>query len=304
MSVVAAWLSRMFDSQGKARPSSSAPEVGAAEPPASPASPPGFAEAPLRAGFEPLAGSSLPDSAPMEDLGPVRPEAVPTPFVSTGPHGHRGRMREKLLERGPDALADYELLEMLLFFAFKQGDTKPLAKSLINQFGSFAGVLAAPQKVLLETRGLGPHSVAAIKLVQAAALRLARAEVMEAPVLNNWDRLITYLNAAISREKIEQFRILFLDSKNRLIADEPQAKGTVNHTPVYPREVMKRALELHATALILVHNHPSGDPTPSRADVEMTKEIKQAATFFAVVVHDHLIVGNGRYFSFRREGLL
>ncbi|MFC3126960.1 DNA repair protein RadC [Pseudoroseomonas globiformis] len=238
------------------------------------------------------------------DQAPDGVDSPAKPFVSTGPQGHRGRMREKLLERGPDSLADYELLEMLLFFAFKQGDTKPLAKALINQFGSFGAVLAAPQQVLMETRGLGTHSVAAIKLVQAAALRLAKAEVMEAPVLNNWDRLITYLNAAISREKIEQFRILFLDSKNRLIADEAQAKGTVNHTPVYPREVMKRALELHATALILVHNHPSGDPTPSRADIEMTKEIKQAGQFFAVVVHDHLIVGNGRYLSFRREGLL
>jgi len=302
---MAAWLSRMFDMQGKARSGPRPyPEPMPSETPARPAAPPGFAEGPLRADFEALAGTT-PVTPPADPARlPEAPEAAPLPFSSTGPYGHRGRMREKLLERGPDALADYELLEMLLFFAFKQGDTKPLAKALINRFGSFAGVLAAPQKVLLETRGLGPHSVAAIKLVQAAALRLAKAEVMEAPVLNNWERLITYLNAAISREKIEQFRILFLDSKNRLIADEPQARGTVNHTPVYPREVIKRALELHATALILVHNHPSGDPTPSRADVEMTQEIKQAATFFTVVVHDHLIVGNGRYFSFRREGLL
>jgi DNA repair protein RadC len=226
------------------------------------------------------------------------------PFPGTGPVGHRGRMRQKLLERGPDALADYELLEMLLFFAFKTGDTKPLAKSLINRFGSFAAVLAAPQGELMATRGLGEHSVAALKLVQASALRLARAEAMEQPVLNNWDRLLSYLNAAISREKIEQFRILFLDSKNRLIADEAQAKGTVNHTPVYPREVIKRALDLHATALILVHNHPSGDPTPSRADIEMTREIRQAGEIFAVVVHDHLIIGNGCHLSFRREGLL
>jgi len=226
------------------------------------------------------------------------------PFPSTGPQGHRGRMRQKLLERGPDALADYELLEMLLFFAFKTGDTKPLAKSLINRYGSFAGVLATPQAELLATRGLGEHSVAALKLVQAAALRLARAEAMEQPLLNNWDRLIAYLNAAISREKVEQFRILFLDSKNRLIADEAQARGTVNHTPVYPREVIRRALDLHATALILVHNHPSGDPTPSRADIEMTREIRTAGEVFSVVVHDHLIIGNGRHLSFRREGLL
>jgi DNA repair protein RadC len=213
-------------------------------------------------------------------------------------------MREKLLTRGPDALADYELLEMLLYFAMPKGDTKPLAKALINRFGSFAGVLAAPQQTLLETRGLGPHSVAALKLVQAAAIRMSRAEVMERPVLNNWDRLIDYLHAVMAREKIEQFRVLFLDPKNRLIADEAQARGTVNHTPVYPREVVKRALELHATALILVHNHPSGDPTPSRADIEMTREIRQAAAVLSITLHDHLIVGNGRFLSFRQEGLL
>jgi DNA repair protein RadC len=232
------------------------------------------------------------------------PGAQARPFESTGPHGHRGRMREKLLERGPGALADYELLEMLLFFAFKKGDTKPLAKALINRYGSFANVLTAPQRELLETPGLGEHSVTAIKLVQDAALRLAKAEILEKPLLNNWDRLIDYLNAALAREKIEQFRILFLDSKNRLIADEAQAKGTVNHTPVYPREVIKRALELHATALILVHNHPSGDPTPSRADIDMTAEIREAGAVLSVVVHDHLIIGNGRHLSFRREGLL
>ncbi|MFC7737354.1 RadC family protein [Roseomonas sp. GCM10028921] len=157
---------------------------------------------------------------------------------------------------------------------------------------------------MLATRGLGEHSVSALKLVQAAPPRLAKAEAMEQPVLNNWDRLLAYLNAAISREKIEQFRILFLDSKNRLIADEAQAKGTANHTPVYPREVIKRALELHATALILVHNHPSDYPTPSRADIEMTAEIKKAGAIFSVVVHDHLIIGNGRHLSFRLEELL
>ncbi|MCQ4158709.1 DNA repair protein RadC [Roseomonas sp. GC11] len=231
-------------------------------------------------------------------------EAAVLPFPSTGPHGHRGRMRGKLLERGPGALADYEVLEMLLFLAFKTGDTKPLAKALINRYGSFAGVLAAPQQDLLETPGLGEHSVSAIKLVQDAALRLAKAELAERPVLNNWDRLLDYLNAVLAREKIEQFRVLFLDSKNRLLADEAQARGTVNHTPVYPREVVRRALELHATALILVHNHPSGDPTPSRADIEMTAEIRRAGEVLAIVVHDHLIIGNGRHFSFRRERML
>jgi DNA repair protein RadC len=194
--------------------------------------------------------------------------------------------------------------QTLSVFAFKTGDTKPLAKALINKYGSFASVLAAPPRELLEAPGLGPHSVSAIKLVQAAALRLAKAEVMERPVLNNWDRLVDYLSAALAREKVEQVRVLFLDPRNRLIADEAQGKGTVNHTPVYPREIVKRALEVGATALILVHNHPSGDPTPSRADIEMTAEVKAAAGVFGIVVHDHLIVGNGRQTSLRREGLL
>lgn len=213
-------------------------------------------------------------------------------------------MREKLLTRGPDALADYELLEMLLFFAMPKGDTKPLAKALINRFGSFANVLAAPQQELMATRGLGTHSVSALKLVQASALRLARAEVMERPVLGKWDQLMDYLTAVMAREKVEQFRVLFLDTKNRLIADEAQARGTVNHTPVYPREVVRRALDLHATALILVHNHPSGDPSPSRLDIEMTAEIKKAGEILSIAMHDHVIIGRGAWFSFRREGLL
>ncbi|TQF76702.1 JAB domain-containing protein [Elioraea sp. Yellowstone] len=213
-------------------------------------------------------------------------------------------MRDTLLTRGPDALADDELLEMLLFSAMPEGDTRPLAKALINRFGSFAAVLAAPQQTLIETPGLGPHSVAALKLVQAAAIRLSRAEVIGRPVLGNWDRLMAYLHAVLAREKIEQFRVLFLDAKNRLIADESQARGTVNHTPVYPREVVKRALELHATGMILVHNHPSGDPTPSRADIETTREIGRAAALLSIALHDHVIVGHGRWLSFRQAGLL
>ena len=246
-----------------------------------------------------LGRDGLADEA-SEPGGPARSQ----PFPSTGPQGHRARMRDKLLDRGADALADYELLEMLLFFAQPKGDTKPLAKGLINQFGSFASVLSASQKDLFETPGLGRHSVAALKLVQASGQRLARAEVMDRPVLNNWDRLLDYLHAVLARERIEQFRVLFLDNRNRLLADEAQARGTVNHTPVYPREVVKRALELHATALILVHNHPSGDPTPSRDDIEMTQEVKAAAQVLSIVLHDHLIVGNGRWTSLRQEGLL
>jgi DNA repair protein RadC len=288
------WLDKLLGRRG-----------GAVEPPGG-AGRRGFAEAPARLELpEPAATRRGPPTGGWSGPRPKlpRPEGDP-PFPSTGPLGHRSRLRDRMLSRGPDSLADYEVLEMLLFFAFRTGDTKPLAKALINRYGSFAAVLAAPQQELMETRGLGPHSVAAIKLVQTAALRMARAEVIDRPLLNNWDRLTDYLTAALSREKIEQFRILFLDSKNRLIADEAQARGTVNHTPVYPREVVKRALEMHATALILVHNHPSGDPTPSRADIEMTQEVKAAALVLGIVLHDHLILGNGQWTSFRREGLL
>jgi DNA repair protein RadC len=278
------WLQRLFS----ARPPS----------PARPARPRGFAEQSAVADLAP------PDGETFDDPYRAGLTAADLPFPSTGPQGHRARMREKLLERGPDALADYELLEMLLFFAFKKGDTKPLAKRLINRFGSYANVLAAAQRDLADTQGLGPHSVAAIKLVQASALRLARAEAMERPVIANWERLMDYLQAVLGREKIEQFRVLYLDTRNRLLADEAQARGTVNHTPVYPREVVKRALELHATALILVHNHPSGDPTPSRDDIEMTREVESAAQSLGIVLHDHIIVGNGMWKSFRREGLI
>jgi DNA repair protein RadC len=218
--------------------------------------------------------------------------------------GHRARMRQRLLTHGPDALLDHELLEVVLFLALPRRDTKPIARALLGRFGSYANTISAPPLELLGVPGLGEAGVAALKTVQGAALRLARAEVIDQPVLNSWDRLIDYLTATLSREKVEHVHVLYLDTRNRLIADEAQARGTVNHTPVYPREVVKRALELQSTALILVHNHPSGDPTPSRADIEMTQEIKAAAQVFGIVVHDHLIVGNGRQLSFRREGLL
>jgi DNA repair protein RadC len=232
-------------------------------------------------------------------LSPATEEETPP-----GHLGHRDRLRQKLLTAGPEALADYELLELLLFFAVLRQDTKPIARALIARFGSFAAVLAASPNELREVKGAGDSVIAVIKAAQAAALRMLRAEAKEQPVLNNWDRLIAYLSAALAREKVEQFRVLFLDTRNRLIADEAQARGTVNHTPVYPREVVKRALELGATALILVHNHPSGDPTPSRADIEMTADVKAAATALGITLHDHLIIGNGRHLSFRREALL
>ncbi len=193
---------------------------------------------------------------------------------------------------------------MLLFLALPRIDTKPHAKRLIARFGSAGRALSAAEHDLRAVEGIGDSAIAALRLVQAAALKLLAEEVRDQPVLNNWDRLVAYLTAAISREPVEQFRVLFLDSRNRLLADEPQARGTVNHTPVYPREVVRRTLELGATALILVHNHPSGDPTPSRADIEMTAEIKAAAAILGITVHDHIIIGNGRHLSFRREGLL
>jgi len=220
-----------------------------------------------------------------------------------GVEGHRRRLRERLLAAGPEALADHEMLEITLF-ALPRRDTKPIARALIARFGSFGAAIAAPVQELLGIDGLGEAGVASLKAVHAAALRLMRAEVIDRPVLSNWDRLMGYLNAALARERVEQFRVLFLDNRNRLLADEAQARGTVNHTPVYPREVVKRGLELHATALILVHNHPSGDPTPSREDVAMTQEIKAAAETLSIVLHDHIVIGNGRWLSFRREGLL
>ena len=213
-------------------------------------------------------------------------------------------MRDRLLDRGPDGLADYELLEMLLFLIQPKGDTKPLAKRLINRFGSYAKVLAATQQELFAVPGVGRHTLAALKLMHGGALRLARAEVLDQPILGNWDQLMAYLNAVMAREKVEQFRILFLDTKNRLIADELQGRGTINHTPVYPREVTRRALELHAASLILVHNHPSGDPTPSMADLEMTTQVQRILQSLGMALHDHIIVGNGSWISLRKEGFL
>jgi DNA repair protein RadC len=213
-------------------------------------------------------------------------------------------MRARLLAAGPDALGDHELIEMVLFLALPRRDTKPIARALQTQFGSLAGAIAAPLAELRRIEGLGEAGVSALKVVQAAALRLVRAEILDRPVLKNWDALIDYLNAAMARERSEQFRILFLDNRNRLIADEAQSRGTVNHAPVYPREVAKRALELNATAIIVAHNHPSGDPTPSPADVAMTREIADALRAVSVLLHDHVVVGNDAWISFRREGLL
>ncbi len=228
----------------------------------------------------------------------------PAPPSPTSAEGHRKRLRARLLTAGPESVADHELLELVLFLALPRRDTKPIARALLARFGSFAGAVSAPLADLRGVEGLGEAGAAALKTVQAAALRLVRAEVQAGPVLTRWDRVVEYLTAVMARDRVEQFRVLFLDNKNRLIADEAQSKGTVNHTPVYPREVVKRALELHASALILAHNHPSGDPAPSADDIAMTQEIARAAGALGIVLHDHVIVGNGKVLSFRAEGLL
>jgi DNA repair protein RadC len=214
-------------------------------------------------------------------------------------HGHRERLRKRLMEGGPEAMPDYELLELVLFKAYPRGDTKDLAKRLIARFGSFAEVINAPDLLIEEVKGAGPRVVQELKIVRAAALRLMQRQVMQKPVLGTWAQVVDYCRASMAYETRELFRILFLDKKNRLIADEIQGEGTVDHTPVYVREVVKRALELSSTAIVLVHNHPSGDPAPSRADIEMTKQIIDAARPLGVLVHDHVIVGRQGHVSFR-----
>jgi DNA repair protein RadC len=219
-------------------------------------------------------------------------------------HGHRQRLRQRLIEAGPGTLPDYEILEVLLFAANPRGDTKPLAKTLIDKFGSFAGVINAPKEALLAVDGVGDAALAQFAIAREAALRLLRAEVKDRPVLTSWQKLVDYCSANLAWEPTERFHILFLDRKNALIKDEAQQKGTVDHTPVYPREVVKRALELGASALIMVHNHPSGDPTPSKADIEVTKEVAKAAALLGVTLHDHLIIGKGRHTSLRSLGVI
>src|SRR6187397_739587 len=219
-------------------------------------------------------------------------------------HGHRSRLRARFRDSGAEAINDYEFLELVLFRAIPRRDVKLLAKNLIATFGSFAEVISASPARLGEIKGLGAAAITELKIVHAAAIRLARGQVRKRPVLSSWSSVIDYCRTTMAFAEKEQFRVLFLDKRNQLIVDELQQTGTVNHTPVYPREVVKRALELQATAMILVHNHPSGDPTPSRADIEMTGEIKAAATVFGIVLHDHIIIGNGRHVSLRQEGLL
>ncbi len=217
------------------------------------------------------------------------------------PHyfGHRERLRDRFREAGADALSDYELLELLLFRVLPRRDVKPLAKSLLVKFGSFAEVIAAPEVRLAEVKGLGDAAITELKIVQAAASRLLRGAVKKRPVLSSWSTVLDYCRTAQAFADREQFRVLFLDKRNALIADELQQIGTIDHTPVYPREVVKRALELSATAIILVHNHPSGDPTPSRADIQMTQQIIAVAQPLGISVHDHIIVGKEGHASLK-----
>ncbi|MDE2474127.1 MAG: DNA repair protein RadC [Alphaproteobacteria bacterium] len=220
-------------------------------------------------------------------------------------HGHRERLRQRFRDAGGGALADYELLELVLFLTVPRRDTKPLAKQLLKEFdGSFAELIAAPPERLRQIDGVSENTITALKVVEAAAQRLAQARVMGRSAISSWDALLDYCSARMARNPIEEFRVLFLDRKNILIADEAQARGTVDHAPVYPREVVKRALELGASALILVHNHPSGDPTPSRSDIAMTREIAAAARALRIEVHDHLVIGRGNHASFKALGLL
>jgi len=213
-------------------------------------------------------------------------------------------LRERFLKGGADALADYELLELILMLAIPRRDVKPLAKNLIEQFGGYAAVLSADSQVLLKSGGLGETAVAAIKSVQASALLLARSQAKEKPVLSNWNAVAGYLQSTMGSLVREQFRLLFLDKQNRLLADEILSDGTVDHTPVYPREVVGRALANNASALILVHNHPSGDISPSKADITMTKDLKDACNKIGIQIHDHIIVGTTGQTSFRDLGLL
>jgi DNA repair protein RadC len=214
-------------------------------------------------------------------------------------HGHRKRLRARFREAGSDALSDYEMLELVLFRAIPQRDVKPLAKQLIAKFGSFSEVLAAPDKRLAEVKGIGDSVITELKIVQAAASRMARGQVKGRPVLSSWSAVLDYCRTAMAFADKEQLRVLFLDKRNQLIADELQQTGTVDHTPVYPREVVKRALELSSTAIILVHNHPSGDPTPSATDIEMTKSIAEIAKPLGIAVHDHIIVGKEGHASLK-----
>jgi DNA repair protein RadC len=217
---------------------------------------------------------------------------------------HRKRLRTRFLAGGPNAMPDYELLELILFRAIPRKDVKPLAHALIEHFGDFNAVISSSVSQLMQVKGVGEAVALEIKIIEAGSHRLAQAKVLQRNIISSWDALLTYCHTVMAHRETEQFRILFLDTKNTLIADEEQAKGTIDHVPVYPQEVVKRALELNSASLILVHNHPSGDPTPSEADIKMTIQITEAAETLGISVHDHLIIGKSKELSFRASGLL
>lgn len=217
---------------------------------------------------------------------------------------HRQRLRARFMAGGPEAMPDYELLELVLFRAIPRRDVKPLAHDLMNRFGDFNRIISAPESRLRDISGVGDAVVIELKVIEAAAQRLARARVLRRHVIASWDALVDYCHTTMAHLETEQFRVLYLDRKNLLIADEQQGKGTVDHVPVYPREVAKRALELNASALILVHNHPSGDPTPSQSDIDMTQQVARACDALGLVLHDHLIIGKSTEVSFKTEGYL
>jgi DNA repair protein RadC len=245
--------------------------------------------------FAGIPPSLQPNDAADEELA----DAPDASALDESPQGHRKRLRQRFMQGGPDALPDYELLEMVLFRVFQRGDTKPLAKRLINRFGSFAEVVNAPTEHLKEVQGLGERGVEELKLIRAATVRVMRGEIMQKPILATWNQVLDYCRAAQAFDPEERFRVLFLDKRNQLVADEVQSTGTVDHTPVYIREVVHRALTHRASAVILVHNHPSGDPTPSRADVLMTKAIDEAGRPLGISVHDHIIVGRNGHVSLK-----
>jgi DNA repair protein RadC len=241
---------------------------------------------------------------PLFDADEAVALALPDGRLPSYVAGHRARLRDRFMDGGAAALPDYELLELVLFRALPRQDVKPLARLLIDSFGDFNRVISAPVQRLTAVAGVGPAVVQELKIVEAAAHRLARARVLNRPVLASWDALLDYCRTAMAHGETEQFRVLYLDRKNVLIADEAQARGTVDHVPVYPREVVKRALELNASALILVHNHPSGDPTPSQQDLTVTGQIQDAAQVMGITLHDHLVIGKSREVSFRAAGYL
>lgn len=255
---------------------------------------------PLFSGGGPVLPPSC-DEVPSDSGGPVRvgPRKPPSYLAD-----HRSRLRDRFMQGGAAAMPDYELLELVLFRAVPRQDMKPLARHLIEVFGDFNRVLSASPTRLMAVPGVGPAVITELKIIAAAAQRMARSKVINRPVLSGWDALLDYCHTAMAHAEVEQFRVLFLDRKNVLIADEEQARGTVDHVPVYPREIIRRALELNASALILVHNHPSGDPSPSQPDIEMTAAIDRAARVMGLVLHDHLVLGKEAETSFRAQGLL